>query len=347
MPLSIRTQTMTARHYNYLFGPVPSRRLGRSLGIDLIPFKTCSFDCIFCQLGRTTCKTIERKAYVPVDSVIAELDTWLNEGGTADTITLSGSGEPTLHAEFGRIIEFARHATDIPVALLTNGSLLIDPEVRARAAQANIVKVSLSAWDTFSYEQINRPHPDIPFKRVIDGQWQFRNQFSGTLWMEVFLILGTNTAPRHVAAIADLVRIIAPDKVQLNTAVRPPCESYAYAVPEAEMRNLAQLFDPVAEIIAEYSPDSSARVQANEADILEMLERRPCTLDEVCRVFGLHRNEVLKYLGKLTRTGRVIRQPKGAEFYYAGVHDRDGDGRSVTSAVTPTRKMEEAKDVSE
>jgi len=313
---------MKERHYSHLFGPVPSRRLGRSLGIDLVPFKTCSFDCIFCQLGRTTKKTIEREEYVSVAEVITELDTWLKDEGTADFITLAGSGEPTLNSGFGRVIEFARTATSIPVALLTNGSLLIDPEVRAQAAQANVVKVSLSAWDPLSLGHVNRPAPEIEFKRLVEGQRLFRNQFQGELWMEVFLVWGTNATSRNIADIAELVKVIAPDKVQLNTAVRPPCEEYAYAVPEEHMRELAELFDPPAEVVAEYSGDSSAKVHANEADILEMLERRPCTLDQVCRVFGLHRNEAAKYLGKMTRTGQVIQHRTDGESYYAGVHGR-------------------------
>jgi len=310
---------MNKGHYRYLFGPVPSRRLGRSLGVDLTPFKTCSFDCIFCQLGRTTNKTVKREEYVPVSEVIEELDEWLKTNDSADYITLSGSGEPTLNSQFGRIIEFARNVTTIPVALLTNASLLSDPEVRAQAAQANVVKVSLSAWDQFSFEHINRPHSDIEFKRLIEGQWLFRKEFKGELWMEVFLVWGTNTTTKDVSRIAELVKAIGPDKVQLNTSVRPPCEEFAYAVPEDQMGALAKLFDPPAEIIAEYSSDSSAKVRANEADILDMLKRRPCTLDQICRVFGLHKNEASKYLGKLLRMKKIRHQEKDRNAYYVAV----------------------------
>ena len=310
---------MNKGHYRYLFGPVPSRRLGRSLGVDLTPFKTCSFDCIFCQLGRTTNKTVKRGEYVPVSEVIEELDEWLKTNDSADYITLSGSGEPTLNSQFGRIIEFARNVTTIPVALLTNASLLSDPEVRAQAAQANVVKVSLSAWDQFSFEHINRPHSDIEFKRLIEGQWLFRKEFKGELWMEVFLVWGTNTTTKDVSRIAELVKAIGPDKVQLNTSVRPPCEEFAYAVPEDQMGALAKLFDPPAEIIAEYSSDSSAKVRANEADILDMLKRRPCTLDQICRVFGLHKNEASKYLGKLLRMKKIRHQEKDQNAYYVAV----------------------------
>jgi len=309
---------MNKRHYKYLFGPVPSRRLGRSLGVDLTPFKTCSFDCIFCQLGRTTNKTVKRKEYVPVQEVIAELDEWLQTGDSADYITLSGSGEPTLNSECGRVIEHLRRVTTIPVALLTNGSLLSDPEVRGQAAQAHVVKVSLSAWDQFSFEHTNRPHTDIEFKRFVEGLWLLRDEFKGEIWMEVFLVWGTNSTPKDVTKIAELVTPLRPDKVQLNTAVRPPCEEFAHAVPENHMATLAKLFDPPAEVIAEYSSDASAKVRANEEDILEMLERRPCTLDQISAVSGLHKNEVSKYLGKLTRIGSVrSTRNSGVIFYRA------------------------------
>jgi wyosine [tRNA(Phe)-imidazoG37] synthetase (radical SAM superfamily) len=312
---------MSERHPKHLFGPVPSRRFGRSLGIDLVPFKTCSFDCIFCQLGRTTRRTLARREYVPADEVIAELDTWLRSEGTADYITLAGSGEPTLNSEFGRIIDFARNATGIPVALLTNGSLLSDPEVRNQAAKASVVKVSLSAWNQCSLEQVNRPARGIEFKRLFEGQWLLRSQFRGELWLEVFLVSGINATAKDVAEIAELVKVIAPDRVQLNTAVRPPCEEFAYAVPEERLRELAQLFEPAAEVIAEYRCDASAKVQANEADILDLLERRPCTLEQIGRAFGLHRNEASKYLGKLGRSGRIRQLRKDGEVFYAGVRE--------------------------
>ena len=312
---------MPPRRYKYLFGPVPSRRLGRSLGVDLVPFKTFSFECIFCQLGRTTHKTAERREYAPADAILGELADWLKSGGEADVITLAGSGEPTLNSEFGRIIEFVRRKSSIPVALLTNGSLLSDPEVRRQAAQADIVKVSLSAWNTASLQRINRPHPGLDFARLVEGQRQFRREFQGRLWMEVFLVWGLNTAARDVSAVARWAKQIHPDKIQLNTAVRPPCEAFARLVPPNRMKALARLFAPPADVIAEYSSDRSAGVQATEIEVLAMIERRPCTLDQICRVFGLHRNEAAKYTGKLVRTGQAREQRREGRIYYLGSHD--------------------------
>jgi wyosine [tRNA(Phe)-imidazoG37] synthetase (radical SAM superfamily) len=310
---------MATRQYKHLFGPVPSRRFGRSLGIDLIPFKTCSFDCVFCQLGRTTERTVERREYVPVAEVIAELEDWLGGGGAADYITLAGSGEPTLHTEFGRVIDFVRAKAGIPVALLTNGSLLSDPEVREQAARAQVVKVSLSAWDQASLEQVNRPAHGIQFERLVEGQRLFREQFRGELWMEVFLVWGMNTTSEDVARIAKLAKTVRPDRIQLNTAVRPPCEEYVVAVPGERLAELAGLFDPPAEVIAEYHGDLLTGTQANETGIRDMLERRPCTIGQICQLFGLHRNEAAKYLGKLTREGQVSMVRRNGEAYYAGV----------------------------
>ncbi len=314
---------MVKLQFKHLFGPVPSRRLGRSLGIDLTPFKTCSFDCVFCQLGKTTLQTSERKEGVLVQDVIAELDVWLKSGATADYITLAGSGEPTLNPKFAQVIDFVHRACNIPVALLTNGSLLSDPVVRAQAAKADLVKVSLSVWDQASLVSINRPAVGIVFEQLYAGLQAFREQFKGELWVEVFLIWSMNTSAEQVAAIAELVKALRPDKIQLNTAVRPPCEGYVHPVPEKILSQLAEYFSPRATVIAEFSSDTSTCVQATESDILATLQRRPCTLEQLCAVFGLHRNEATKYVGKLLRTGRITEQRKDNEVYYDGLHEQD------------------------
>lgn len=304
------------RNYRYLFGPVPSRRLGRSLGVDLTPHKTCSFDCIFCQLGRTTSRTVTRRAYVPVSEVIDELRDWFHQGGQADFITLSGSGEPTLHSGFGDIIDAAQILTPFPVALLTNGSMLRDPEVQEAAIQADVVKVSLSAWDQHSFEQINRPHPDIKFEDIIEDVSALRQMYSGELWVEVFIVWGVNSTAADVARIAEKVCLVEADRVQLNTAVRPPAERFVRPVPQKQLEALADMFDPRAEVIAEFSSERSPQIQANEATIMAMIERRPCTARQIGDAFEMHKNEVAKYIGKLMRTGRIREQDKAGDVYY-------------------------------
>lgn len=305
-----------AQSYQYLFGPVPSRRLGRSLGVDLTPFKTCPLDCVFCQLGRTTHKTCERRAYVPTDAVVAELDAWLRSETTADRITLAGSGEPTLHSGFGEVLRFVREQSDIPTALLSNGTLFTVPEVRDAAAQATIVKLSLGAWDQASFERLNRPCSNLVFSEMLDGFQRFREHYSGKLWIEVFLVPGINGALHEVEQIAAHVNTLAPDAIHLNTAVRPPAEAVAIAMERPAMEALAGLFRPAAIVVAEFSATHAADVAANEETILAMLQRRPCTARQIGDVFGMHLNEVSKYVGKLARTGQIKPLPSASDVYY-------------------------------
>lgn len=308
---------MTKR-YKYIFGPVPSRRFGRSLGVDLLPFKTCSLDCVFCQLGRTKEKTIQRKEYVPREEVIEEFSRWLASGVETDVITLSGSGEPTLHSHFGEILEYIRSHSQSPTVLLTNGTMLYLPEVRKSAALAHVVKVSLSAWDQASYEWVNRPHDDLVFERLVEGERKLREEFKGKLYLEVFLIKGVNALPDEVRKIAALVQKIRPDRVQLNTAVRPPAEGFVIPLSKEELEERAALFEPPAEIIAEFGGKQARNIKANEDAILSMLQRRPCTAEEISEVFDMHLNEVSKYLGKLLRKNLIRVERRESLIYYCG-----------------------------
>jgi wyosine [tRNA(Phe)-imidazoG37] synthetase (radical SAM superfamily) len=322
------------KRYKYLFGPVPSRRFGRSLGVDLTPYKTCSQDCVFCQLGRTTHKTVRRKEYAPLDSVLEEISDWLKTDGKADCITLSGSGEPTLHALFGEVLEFIRSNSRLPAVLLTNGSLFHVPQVRHGARHADIVKISLSAWDQTSYVRINRPHPDLQFDQIIDGQKAFRNRFRGEIWMEVFLIMGMNSTPADVARISRLAEQIRPDRIHLNTAIRPPAESFVAPLGREELASLTPIFHPTAEVIAEFQAKEGEERRASLESIHKILQRRPCTADEIALVFGMHINEVLKYLEKLAQEGRVwVRRVNHSVYYTAA--NRTCCGREERCARPP------------
>ena len=162
------------QQYKYLYGPVPSRRLGRSLGIDIVPPKICTLDCVYCQIGRTTQKTLERAEYVPVDEVAGEVKLRLAEGLEADFLTIGGSGEPTLNSRLGRLIDQIKGLTDIPVAVLTNGSLLYEEEVRQACAKADVVLPSLDAPDSETFEKVNRPQEGLGFDRFLGGLCEFR-----------------------------------------------------------------------------------------------------------------------------------------------------------------------------
>jgi len=273
-------------------------------------------DCIFCQLGRTTNKTIERLEHAPTDKVIKELQHWQKNDGSADFISLAGSGEPTLHSRFGEVINFARANCDAPVALLTNGAMFALPEVRDAAMSADVVKISLCAWNQSIFEHIHRPHPQLVFERTVEGLGAFRRQFSGKLWLEVFLIWGVNASVSEVEKIAALANYVRPDKIQLNTAVRPPAEDYVAALPGERMESLKKLFSPAAEIIADFNSAGMTAVKANETTILSMLRRRPCEASQIAEVFGMHLNEVAKHTGKLMSEGKIRAERSGAAVYY-------------------------------
>ena len=302
--------------YRHLFGPVPSRRFGLSLGVDLIPFKTCSFNCIFCQLGPTTRLTVERAEYVPVEEVTAELERWSREGARCDYITLSGSGEPTLHSRFGEILDFARQLRKARTALLTNGSLLGCEDVRRQAARADVVKVSLSVWDDASFQALNRPAPGIRWDNLVNGMQSFRRLFSGELWIEVFLVPGVNDDPSGVGRIAAVVDSLQPNKVHLNTAVRPAADRGTGRMSLEAMGKLAKFFRSPIEVVGQYSAGEPAGTSVTSDRILDMLKRRPCSAEDLARVFGLHPNEVSKHLAKLFWERKIATSDVGGRTYY-------------------------------
>lgn len=304
--------------FRYLFGPVPSRRFGRSLGVDLVPFKTCTLDCPFCEVGLTTERTIVRKEYVPTEAVLAELAAWQAAHVPADFITLAGSGEPTLHTRFGEILDFIATKINIRSALLTNSALLFLPKVRQAAARADVVKATLSAWDQASFTAVARPHPDLRFERILDGLRRFRGEYSGALWLEVFLVPGVNAAPEQVKKIAALAATVRPDRIQLNTAVRPTAETNIRSISPETLAELAALFTPAGEVIARFAGGAQREAGASLESVAAMLQRRPCTAADVSHAFWLAAPEVERVLNELVRAGRVRTETRGGERYYRG-----------------------------
>ena len=300
---------------SYVFGPVPSRRLGRSLGVDLVPFKTCTYDCIYCQLGRTDCKTVERKEWVPLEEVLAELRAKLST--RPDYITLSGSGEPTLFSRTGELIERIRAMTDVPVGVLTNGSLLWRKEVRRELLGANLVMPSLDAGDESMFHAVNRPHPDISFDRMLQGLIALRGEFHGEYWLEVFLLAGHTSIDAEAAKLARCVERIRPDRIQLNTVARPPAETYAAAVSPERMAELAAMFNPPGEVVADFRGiHGRGEFAAGREEILEMLRRRPCSLEDIAGGLDMHRNEVVKYVQDLTAAGLLAQSSRDGKTYF-------------------------------
>ncbi|HKL20628.1 MAG TPA: radical SAM protein [Tichowtungia sp.] len=303
--------------YKTLFGPVPSRRLGRSLGIDVTPEKTCSFDCLFCQCGKTLHRATDRSELVPFDAVCAEMEQWLAEDGQADVITFAGSGEPTLYSRLGELIAFIKQKTDVPVILLTNGTLLHRPDVRDEAAKADIVKISLSAWDDASFQAVNRPAPGISFEQTVQGEQAFRKQFSGGLWLEVFLMAGINDTPEQVKKIAAIAETIRPDKIHLNTAVRPPAETSVRPVAEKTIRSFCDLFTPRAEVIASFRSAPAAGSAAVSGDTLaDLIHRHPATAEQLAAICGADAGAVRTALGPLVAAGRLQMEMRDGDRYY-------------------------------
>ena len=292
-------------HYRYLFGPVPSRRLGLSLGVDLNPMKVCTEDCVFCQVGRTTERTLERKAWVPTAAVLAEFDRWAGGGPRADFVTLSGSGEPTMHAEFGAVLRHVRATAKFKTALLSNGSLLFLPEVRRDAALADVVKVTLSAWDEASFRKIHRPAAGATFARLLEGERALREEFRGQLWVEVMLLPAYNDAPEQVRAIAELVKSLRADAVHLNTTTRPALAGVEVPrVPEAWLRTVAPWFSPVAEIPS-FSGKAAPPEAMSDAAWMELLARHPIALEALAASSGTEVAALERRLAPLVAAGKL------------------------------------------
>lgn len=291
--------------FHYLFGPVPSRRLGLSLGVDLNPVKICTENCVFCQIGRTTELTLERKEWVPVRDVLAELDRWMAAGGRTDFVTLSGSGEPTMHTGFGTVLRHIKAGGRFKTALLSNGSLMWLPEVRREAIIADVVKVTLSAWDEESFRRIHRPAPGLTFAKLLDGARALRGEYQGKLWVEVMLLPGYNDAPEQVRAIAEIVAQVRPDAVHLNTTTRPAMAGVEVPrVPEAWLRTVASWFTPVAEIPV-FSGKAPHPGALTDAELVELLARHPLALAALASASGVPVAAVEERLAPLVAAGRL------------------------------------------
>ncbi len=302
--------------YQYLFGPVPSRRLGRSLGVDLIPFKTCTMNCVYCQLGETSCEVSERGDYVPMQDVLAELERWYDADGRADHITLAGSGEPTLHVHFGDVFRWVKGRTDIKSVLLTNGTLLHNHEVRLEAALADKVKVTLSAWDEASFQQIHRPAQGVTFDLLVRGERAFREVYSGELSVEVFIVEGMNSQVSRVQQIAEVVQSINPDRIDINTVVRPPAVEGVSPPPEEHLRALVELFGANASVTATFKKQGFASIEINEEALLGLIRRHPATCEQLAAEFNLPEDQVYIILKQMLSAGLLSEEKHGPDTYY-------------------------------
>ena len=314
------------RTYRYLYGPVPSRRLGRSLGIDLVPHKICTYDCIYCQIGKTTEKTLVRKEYVPVREILEEVRRFLKEKPSSiDHLSLSGSGEPTLHLQIRSIIEGIKTITSIPVAVITNGSLLYEEEVRQDLLRADIVLPSLDAISPEAFMKINRPRSGFSIEKVVEGLVEFRKIYKGQIWLEILFCRGVNDGKKELMRMKKVVDRIQPDRIHLNTVVRPPSEKWVASLNQKEMEEIKAFFGERASIITEFDrhPSSVSERDIKE-EILKILKRRPLSLSDLSEGMGIPQNELDRYIEPLTQEGKIqTRIFDGSVYYEIGEHQRE------------------------
>ena len=300
-----------------IFGPVPSRRLGFSLGVDVVPFKTCSLDCIYCQLGRTTTKTIQRKEYITADDILREIEEVLREGKRIDYITFSGSGEPTLNSEIRRMISRIKELTSIPLAILTNGTLLYRPRIREDLMEADLVIPSLDTVTQEIFEMVNRPHPSLKIEKVITGIDSFSQEFNGKVWLEIMVVKGINDSLEEIEKTAQVIKEMNLEKIQLNTVIRPPAEEFARPLSKEDLKNIKTVLGKKCEIIAEFKRSiQKAHKRDVEKMILSMVKRRPVTLIDISHYLGLHQNEIIKYVETLEKKHQIKAEVHSGERYY-------------------------------
>ncbi len=264
----------------YIYGPVPSRRLGISLGVSPIPKKTCNYSCIYCQLGRTNHMTNTREMFYKVEDIISEFEIRLKENISFDVITIVGEGEPTLYLGLGKLIEELKKRTDKPIAVITNGALLYEKSVREELLLSDIVLPTLDAYDEEIFKKINRPHGSISYKKVLDGLIKFSKQFKGKLWLEMMFIKGYNNDLTSILKYKELLAKINYDKLYLNTPIRPPAESFVEALTNKEMKNIEELLDGISIDLLDskgFFSDISDHIEA----ILSIIKRHPMNQYEI------------------------------------------------------------------
>jgi wyosine [tRNA(Phe)-imidazoG37] synthetase (radical SAM superfamily) len=291
-----------------------------SLGVDLVPRKVCTLNCIYCECGETTKLTVDREPYIPYQKIISELDSYFSGSPDPDYITFSGSGEPTLNSNLGRIIEYIRETKPgIPVAVLTNGTLLHDKAVRDEISKADLVLPSLDSAAEGSFQRINRPHPSLDVAKYIRGLKDFREQYTGQIWLEVFILPGVNDSRTDLDLLKGAFLEIRPDRIQLNTLDRPGIEVDIEPATHQQLSDIAGYWNmEEVEIIAsaaQRKEQKSYRTDIREA-ILETIDRRPCTLDDMLSILGLHAAEVNKYLDVLEAEGAITHVRQGRGVFY-------------------------------
>ncbi|MBN2804480.1 MAG: radical SAM protein [Deltaproteobacteria bacterium] len=295
--------------FKHLFGPVPSRRLGMSLGIDLVPHKVCSLNCVYCECGKTTNLTLKRDEYIPFDEIIKEIDEYFLDNELPDYITFSGSGEPTLHNRIGDIIKYIKdNYPKVPVAVLTSGTLFYDKRVRDELLDADLVLPSIDAATKEAFLRINRPDRALDVTSHIESLIDFRKEFKGDIWLEVMILPGINDDAENLAALKEAIIKINPEQLQINTLDRPGAVDNIRAATNAELNEIVTKWNIPNTYIIKSAPSRkkiTAYREDTESAILETIKRRPLTLLDIRDILGLHINEINKYLDILEEEKKI------------------------------------------
>jgi wyosine [tRNA(Phe)-imidazoG37] synthetase (radical SAM superfamily) len=297
------------------------------LGVDLIPAKTCTFDCLYCQVGKTTDRTLKTRSFVPVDEVVSQVEKRLLQC-EPDVITLAGSGEPTLHSEIDQVIEGIKAVSGTSVALLTNGSLFWDREIRRRVLRADIVMPTLvSAFDE-TFRTIHRPHPELALETIVGGLKRFRNEYNGELFLEVVLLAGINDTEKEVEGLKALIDGISPEKIHLNTVARPPSDSRAKSLDRERLEEIMLFFGEKAEIVVDASAVKRGSIKDSLAgDLLDMMRRRPLRLIDIADSLGRPVDHVEDLIKGFLIKGDVCKQEHSGEIFYLSREENVHKGR--------------------
>lgn len=320
----------------YVFGPVPSRRLGKSLGIDTIPLKTCNWNCVYCQLGRTVPLTNKRLEYIPRLDLLAEIQSALDDRSSPqpDWITFVGSGEPTLHIGLGWLIQKVKSLTDIPVAVITNGALLHRPEVRRELQLADAILPTLDAGRADLYRKINRPHPEITFDRLISGLIAFREEYRGHFWLEVMLVRGLNDTEQALRDLAVIVKRIQPDEVHINIPDRPPAEEWVQPPNEDGLARALAILGKTARVVHPATGISASGKDGTITEaILGIITRHPMREQDLIHTLAnWSPQELQRSLDELLSSGKAqIIQRYGCQFYSAASARYQKAGKTTTN----------------
>lgn len=299
-------------NYKHLFGPVQSRRLGYSLGVDLVPYKYCPLNCVYCEVQHTTHLTLQREEFFPLEEITSELDDFLSSRPELDYITFSGAGEPTLNSHIGDIVSFLKEKyPHYKLALLTNGILLSAAEVRREVLPCDLILPSLDACYQDSFEKINRPLDGLRVEDLIEGLAVLRKEYDGAIWLEVFIIEGINDSEQELDCLCEGIRRIKPDKVQINSLDRPGAEDWVEAAGMEDLGRVKRHFERKLDIPVQIIARTRARSielhvpEDIESDISTLLKEQPATAEDLSLKMGLHINEVSKFLRQLHNQGKV------------------------------------------